>query len=211
MRSDEGTGHTHHRADQYIALGPFLTWLSHYSTDSLLTETMPDWCFILCLSQCLKPCWYSWNEEIGKEKILKDSYVSGPNCPDLGRAKLSWLPLCFSILRKVHCPFEEKGYNSLWVFNKYVLNQKKEKFNYLLKEKKLSSLIAQMVKKSPAMQETWVWSLGWEDPLEKEMATHYTILAWIIPWTEEPGRLKSRGLQRIRHDWVTFTLRKKIG
>ena len=78
-----------------------------------------------------------------------------------------------------------------------------------LKKKKLSSLIAQMVKKSPAMQETWVWSLGWEDPLEKEMATHYTILAWIIPWTEEPGRLKSRGSQRIRHDWVTFTLKKK--
>ena len=76
---------------------------------------MPDWCFIVCLSQCLKPCWYSWNEEVEKEKILKDSYVSGQNCPYLGRVKLSWLPLCFSILRKVHCPFEEKGYNSLLV------------------------------------------------------------------------------------------------
>ena len=55
------------------------------------------------------------------------------------------------------------------------------------------------------MQETWVWSLGWEDPLEKEMATHSNILAWKIPWTEEPGRLQSLGSQRVRHDWVTHT------
>ena len=51
------------------------------------------------------------------------------------------------------------------------------------------SLVSQMVKNLPAMQETWVWSLGWEDPLEKEMATHSSILACIIPWTEEPGGL----------------------
>ena len=47
------------------------------------------------------------------------------------------------------------------------------------------------------MQETQVWSLGWEDPLEKEMAIHSSILAWDIPWTEEPGRLQSRGLQEL--------------
>jgi len=50
-------------------------------------------------------------------------------------------------------------------------------------------------------QETWVQSLGPEDPLEKEMATHSSILAWRIPWTEEPGRLQSMGLPRIRQDW----------
>ena len=50
------------------------------------------------------------------------------------------------------------------------------------------------------MQETWVCSLGWEDPLEEEMATHSTILAWKIPWTEEPGGLQSMGLQRLGHD-----------
>ena len=55
------------------------------------------------------------------------------------------------------------------------------------------------------MQETWVQSLGWEDPLGKEMATHSSILACRIPWTEEPGRLHSMGLQRIRHNWVTNT------
>ena len=58
-----------------------------------------------------------------------------------------------------------------------------------------SSLIAQLVKNLPAMKETWVQSLGWDDPLEKEMATHFGILAWRIPWTEASGRLQSIGLQ----------------
>ena len=55
----------------------------------------------------------------------------------------------------------------------------------------------QLVKNLPAMQETWVPSLGWEDPLEKEMATHSRILAWKIPWTEELGRIQSMGLPRV--------------
>ena len=57
-----------------------------------------------------------------------------------------------------------------------------------------------MVKNLPAMQETQVGSLGWEDPLEKGKATHSSILAWRILWTEEPGGLQSMGLQRVRHD-----------
>ena len=57
-----------------------------------------------------------------------------------------------------------------------------------------------MVKNLPAMQEMWVQSLSWEDPLEEGMATHSRILAWRIPWTEEPGGLQSMGLQRVRHD-----------
>ena len=60
--------------------------------------------------------------------------------------------------------------------------------------------MAQMVKNLPAMQEAWVRFLGWEDPLEKGVATHSSILAWRIPWTEEPGRLQSMGLQRGGHD-----------
>ena len=63
-----------------------------------------------------------------------------------------------------------------------------------------ASLVAQLVKNLPAVQETWIWSLGWEDPLEKEMATHSSILAWKISWTEEPGGLQSMGLQRVGHD-----------
>ena len=69
----------------------------------------------------------------------------------------------------------------------------------------LASLEAQMEKNLPAMQETRVLSLGQEDPLEKEMATHSSILAWRILWTEEPGSLQSMGSQRVRHDWVTNT------
>ena len=60
-------------------------------------------------------------------------------------------------------------------------------------------LVAQTVKNLPAIQETWAQSLGWEDPLEKEKATHSSILAWRIPWTEEPGGLQSMGSQRVRH------------
>ena len=64
----------------------------------------------------------------------------------------------------------------------------------------LGFLVTQTVKNPPAMWETWVQSLSWEDPLEKEMATHSSILAWRIPWIEEPGGLQSMGSQRIRHD-----------
>ena len=64
----------------------------------------------------------------------------------------------------------------------------------------MTSLVAQMVKRLTTMQETQFRSLGWEDPLEKEMATHSSTLAWKIPWTEEHGRLQSMGLQRVGHD-----------
>ena len=63
-----------------------------------------------------------------------------------------------------------------------------------------ASLVAQMVNRLPTMQETQVQSLGRKDPLEKEMAIHSSILAWKIPWMEEPGRLQSMGLQRVGHD-----------
>ena len=64
----------------------------------------------------------------------------------------------------------------------------------------MASLAAQMIKNLPALWETWVQFLGQEDPLEKEMAIHSSTLAWKIPWTEEPDRLQSLGLQRVRHD-----------
>ena len=63
-----------------------------------------------------------------------------------------------------------------------------------------ASLVAQLVKNPPAVRETWVQPLGWEDPLEKGKVTHSSILAWTIPWG-----LQSMGLQRVRHNWVTFT------
>ena len=65
-----------------------------------------------------------------------------------------------------------------------------------------TSLVTQMVKRLPTMQETQVQSLGWEGPLEKQMATHSSTFAWKIPWTEECGRLQSMGSQRVGHDWA---------
>ena len=64
-------------------------------------------------------------------------------------------------------------------------------------------MVAWTVKRLPTMRETWVRSLGQENPLEKEMATHSSIHAWKIPWTEEPGGLQSMGSQRVGHDWAT--------
>ena len=66
-----------------------------------------------------------------------------------------------------------------------------------------ASLVAQLVRNPPALRETWVRSLGREDPLEEEMATQPSILVWRTPWTEEPGRLQSTGPQWVGHDWVT--------
>ena len=68
-----------------------------------------------------------------------------------------------------------------------------------------ASLVAQTVKNLPAMQDTWIRPLSWEDPLEKGMATHSSILAWIIPWAEEPGRLQFMGSRRVGHDSATNT------
>ena len=71
--------------------------------------------------------------------------------------------------------------------------------------------MAQRLKRLPAMWETWVRSLGQEDPLEKEMATHSSTVAWRIPWTEKPGGLQSTGSQRVEHERKSFLLRSSEG
>ena len=68
-----------------------------------------------------------------------------------------------------------------------------------------ASLVAQMVKNPPTTQETWIQALGPEDPLEKGIATYSSILAWRIPWREEPCGLQSMASQIVRHNWATFT------
>ena len=68
-----------------------------------------------------------------------------------------------------------------------------------------TSLVVQMVKNRPAVRETHVWCLDWEDPLEKEMATHSRFLAWKVQWTKELGRLQIHGIARVRHNWATNT------
>ena len=72
--------------------------------------------------------------------------------------------------------------------------------NVCIAHRNMTSTVAQRLKHLPTMRETWVRSLGGEDPLEKEMAMHSSILAWRIPWTEEPAGLQSTGSQRVRHD-----------
>ena len=82
---------------------------------------------------------------------------------------------------------------------KEILMQPCVVYNLCTCDKYDTSLVAQMVKTLPAMQEPWASSSGWEEPLEKGMATHTSILAYRTPWTEEPGRLQSMGLQRVGH------------
>ena len=84
---------------------------------------------------------------------------------------------------------------------KYLMDVLETKFEDIFP--KVASLVAQTVKRLPVNRETWIWSLSQEDPLEKEMATHSSTLAWKIPWMEEPGRLQSMGSQRVGHDWAT--------
>ena len=84
--------------------------------------------------------------------------------------------------------------------------------NYLSELKQAMSFPGDsMVKNLPAKQKTWVQSLGWEGPLEKEMATHSSVLAWEIPWTEEPGGLQSTASQRVGHNLATKQQRHQIG
>ena len=97
------------------------------------------------------------------------------------------------------------------ILNHHPLNHSRRDFSWLIEVSWiyifmiLKKLVAQMVKNLPVMQETQVWSWGWEDPLEKAMAIHSNVLVWRITWTEEPGGLQSMGLQRVRHDWASNT------
>ena len=101
------------------------------------------------------------------------------------------------------------GKRSLWKENDFLNKWTSEEFPaikciiFSASYHALAFPVVLVVKTPPALQETWVQSLGWEDPLGKGMATHCSILAWGIPWTEEPGRLQSMGLLRVRHDWAT--------
>ena len=90
-----------------------------------------------------------------------------------------------------------------WFYRKIGRIAKVAEYFLQILELYVHSLVAQTVKNLPAMWETWVQSRGWEDPLEKGMATHSNILAWRIPWTEEPDRLQTMESQRVRHDLAT--------
>ena len=96
--------------------------------------------------------------------------------------------------------FLTQGSNPCLLHGKWIL------YHWTTWEAHISSLVAQRVKRLPAMRETQVRSLGQEDPLEKEMATDYSILAWRIPWMEEPGMLQYTGSQRVGHNWATSLL-----
>ena len=115
---------------------------------------------------------------------IEELYISFSSGPQLWPSRL-WLPFC-SLMECSLCVVEKRS-PITWTL--------------------AASLVVQVLKNLPAKQEIWVWSPGWEDPLEEGMATHSSILAWRIPWTEEPGGLQSMQLWRVGRDWKanTFT------
>ena len=99
--------------------------------------------------------------------------------------------------------WKRKPTNSVSVILGDKYNLQPSKYAKRCPQSTVASLVVERLKRLSTMRETWVQSLGWEDPLEKEMATHSSILAWRIPWTEEPGGLQSMGSLRVGHDWLT--------
>ena len=128
------------------------------------------------------------------------------------QAELSfWVSILWPEVSEHPLSFKSRGSSGLWK----LLKNTPSKFHPFLSSQVLfvshlsycgASLVAQMVKNLPAMRETWVQFLDRKDPPEKRMATHSSILAWRIPWIEEPGGLQFMGSHRVGHDWMTYIL-----
>ena len=139
--------------------------------------------------------WAGWRPSCpGQEEARQRGPGSGRGSPTVKACCGHLLPLSFSLSWDSH--------GRAW---KIIISLKKKNYHQLREDKRGPSLVAQMVKNLPAMREIWVRYMCWEDPLEKGIATHSSILAWRIPGTEEPGGLQSMGLQRVRDNWVPKT------
>ena len=164
------------------------------------------------LPRCHWPCWkgpYLESLEGGQGRCRASPQLTtfSPCLPSYPRAKKGW---CYRLKRvpqkdtlkpQTPRPVNVTSFGDE-VFAD-VIKVKSYKLRWALVHR--TSLVAQMVKNLPAVQETKVRSLGQEDPLEKEMATHSSILAWRVPWAEEPDGLQSMGSQRVGHNWATST------
>ena len=131
--------------------------------------------------------WLNWTYWLSSEAYLQGHHECWQSSSSTGYIS-HWLLLCNSLHVYISTASHSQG---------------RKRYHYY---RQRASLVAQLLKNLPALQETWVrslWSLGQEDPLEKEMATHSSTLAWKIPWTEKPGGLQSMGSQRAGHNWVT--------
>ena len=149
-----------------------------------------------------------WSPLVFLRHLAKKCLEFCPVCGPGDKALNHKCPFCHVFYIHRHLGYKDGKHHHHWNIQRRITNDHhvyiiSEYYSSILPCK--ASLIAQLVKNLPAVQETQVWSLGWEDPLEKEMVTHSSILAWKISWTEEPGGLQFMGLQRIRHNWETNT------
>ena len=136
------------------------------------------------------------------------AYIWIPNLSYLWASASYYTSLCLNLFNHKLGDGGQGGYKSYVIGLLWELNEWIQSAGTLFGFSKcfisvICSLWLQLVKNPPAMRETWVWSLGWEDPLEKGKATHSSILAWRIPWG--PWTIQSMGSQRIGYNWATFT------
>ena len=149
-----------------------------------------------------------WSPLVFLRHLAKKCLEFCPVCGPGDKALNHKCPFCHVFYIHRHLGYKDGKHHHHWNIQRRITNDHNvyiisEYYSSILPCK--ASLIAQLVKNLPAVQQTQLWSLGWEDPLEKEMVTHSSILAWKISWTEEPAGLQFMGLQRIGHDWVTNT------
>ena len=167
---------------------------------------LPEWASLVAqIVKNLPAMWETWVQSLGWEDSLEDGMATHSSI-------LAWrIPTDWGVWRatvhevaKSPTRLSDQTWHTLaWIFVLNVLlGLRVPGSSPFSLGNLLTSLVAQMVKRLTTMQETQVQSLGQEDPLEKEMATHSSILAWRIPCIEEPGRLQSMGSQRVGHDWV---------
>ena len=146
---------------------------------------------------------FFWNSRFFYDPLDVGNLISGSSA--FSKSSLNTWKFSIHVLLKPRLEYFEHYFASIWGECNCVVVWTFFGIAFLWESLSFwASLVAQMVKRLPAMQETWVRFLGWEDPLKKEMVIHSTTLAWKIPWTEEPDKLQSMGSQRVGHDWATW-------
>ena len=169
-----------------------------------LIDLIPEWLYHASERQWNTRHWAEWWRELSEAgrhlPVGKTSYCTGPR----KRVPMSLLHSSHCLRMSENKETTSETLSNLPVNHKYRISERIRTHLYIL----WASLAAQMVRNPPTMQETLVPSLGWDDAMEKGMANHPSILAWRVPWTEEPGGLQSMGSRGVRHNWANtiFTL-----
>ena len=183
-------------ADDLLIIN-IVTGVRPEASQGMLQPPSADDLLIICVALLFLEC-HRWGHTPDCVLSLSDMHV-GVNHTFQGLVSKEWTPYYWWVILHCMCMGGKTIFTLLFHNTRQITRRKNRSIRPLCFPSGF------VVKNLPVIQETWVGSLGWEDPLEKEMATHCSILAWGIPWTEEPGGLQSVGSQRGEHDLVTKT------